>query len=151
MTYSEIPLLSPGEYVNFKEYTLDRHQRKQTTLEISDLEVECVIVANTSLSIESLEAFYGVGLEEQDYLVLSKAPYHRLVLKVVDDYDPMKLYFKVIELNPYFMSQGLQELDKSQYSPYVMNINPNQLIDSNVGAVRGFKDYQVGIGLFNKK
>ena len=61
-----------GSVINFKEYTLNRHERKVLTLEINDGVVQEVFPANMKLNREVLEKYYGDGLDETDYLQLSQ-------------------------------------------------------------------------------
>lgn len=99
-----------GSVINFKEYTLNRHERKVLTLEINDGVVQEVFPANTKLNRETLEKYYGDGLGEIDYLQLSQVNCPRIVVGLgINQNNEMDV--KILILNKDFYNMGLQELE----------------------------------------
>lgn len=99
-----------GSVINFKEYTLNRHERKVLTLEINDGVVQDVFPANTKLNREVLEKYYGDGLDETDYLQLSQVNCPRIVVGLgLNQNNEMDV--KTLILNKDFYNMGLQELE----------------------------------------
>ena len=105
-----IQLVHKGSVINFKEYTLNRHERKVLTLEINDGVVQEVFPANTKLNREVLEKYYGDGLDETDYLQLSQVNCPRIVVGLgLNQNNEMDV--KILILNKDFYNMGLQELE----------------------------------------
>ena len=99
-----------GSVINFKEYTLNRHERKVLTLEINDGVVQEVFPANMKLNRETLEKYYGDGLDEIDYLQLSQVNCPRIVVGLgLNQNNEMDV--KILILNKDFYNMGLQELE----------------------------------------
>ena len=99
-----------GSVINFKEYTLNRHERKVLTLEINDGVVQEVFPANMKLNRETLEKYYGDGLDEIDYLQLSQVNCPRIVVGLgINQNNEMDV--KILILNKDFYNMGLQELE----------------------------------------
>lgn len=102
--------LLPDTMITFKEYTLDRHERKRMTIEIQDAMVHDIILANQKLSRDDLELYYGEGLEDIDYLQLSCMNCLRVVLRTgINELE--QPVFKVISLSKDFYEEGLQEVE----------------------------------------
>lgn len=105
-----IQSIHKGSVITFKEYTLNRHERKKLTLEIENGVVQEVFPANEKLSREVLEKYYGDGLDEIDYLQLSQMNCPRLVVGLgINQNNEMDI--KVLILNKDFYNMGLQELE----------------------------------------
>lgn len=99
-----------GSVINFKEYTLNRHERKVLTLEINDGVVQEVFPANMKLNRETLEKYYGDRLDEIDYLQLSQVNCPRIVVGLgLNQNNEMDV--KILILNKDFYNMGLQELE----------------------------------------
>ena len=99
-----------GSVISFKEYTLNRHERKVLTLEINDGVVQEVFPANMKLNRETLEKYYGDGLDEIDYLQLSQVNCPRIVVGLgLNQNNEMDV--KILILNKDFYNMGLQELE----------------------------------------
>lgn len=101
--------LHEGSVVNFREYTLDRHERKKLTLSIEGGVVQAVFPANQQLSRETLEQYYGVELDEVDYLQLSQMNCPRVVVGLGLN-QKGELNIKILVLNKDFYNMGLQEI-----------------------------------------
>lgn len=99
-----------GSVINFKEYTLNRHERKVLTLEINDGVVQEVFPANTKLNREVLEKYYGDGLDEIDYLQISQVNCPRIVVGLGLNHNN-EMNVKILILNKDFYNMGLQELE----------------------------------------
>jgi len=110
MTFDEcVQSIHEGSVVDFKEYTLDRHERKRLSLGISGALVQRVFQANETLSREVLEEYYGTELEDIDYLQLSTMNCPRFVLSLGINREG-NVDIKIIILNKDFYTTGLQEL-----------------------------------------
>lgn len=96
-----------GSVIDFTEYTLDRHGRKKPSIKIEGATVQDIIPANTALSRETLETYYGSELETNDYLQLSCMNCPRIVLGLGLN-DKQELEVKIITLIADFISMGLQ-------------------------------------------
>lgn len=122
MTFDEcVQSIHKGSVVSFKEYSLDRHERKHLSLSIDGAVVHEVFPANEKLSRDVLEQYYGEELEEQDYLQLSQMNCPRVVLNLGMSEDNSSMNIKIIVLNSDFYSTGLQEVSVTN------SINPNNL------------------------
>lgn len=148
--YNEIDdKVLPNMFISFREYTWDRHQRKELTLDIQSQEVIGVIQPNQPMERTELEAIYGRDMEDIDYLALSRSSNYRLILQIVDVEHPEKgAQYRVISLNKDFMNMGLQELELVSLPQIAVGADPNMLLDSERGGIKGFSDYQVGAALF---
>ena len=111
MTYSEfLDYIRPGMVIRFKEFTLDRHERKKLAFEIAEVLVHDIIPANQPMSKDLMIKYYGDGLEDITYLQLSSMNCTRIVLIVGTNEESQPLY-KVIALNQDFYNLGLQEIE----------------------------------------
>lgn len=110
MTFDEcVQSIHKGSVISFKEYTLDRHERKRLSLNIDEATVQEVFPANETLSREVLEQYYGTELEEQDYLQLSCMNCPRFVVSLgVSEENIMDI--KILILNRDFYNMGHQEI-----------------------------------------
>lgn len=135
VSYEELETLPVGTIVIYRDYTLDRHERKHMSSEFANLPVECVIPAGTALNRDVLELYLGKELEDEVYLASSISNNHRLVLKYSDSQTGKETYY-MVNLNPYFMDTQQQELFKvvEDYKPTIPNYN----------RVLGFNDYDFG-------
>lgn len=135
VSYDKIESLSVGTIVTYRDYTLDRHERKHLSSEFANLPIESIIPAGTALNRETLEIYLGKDLENEVYLANSVSNNHRLVLKYTDVSTGKETYY-MVSLNPYFMSTKQQELFTvlDEYKPVIPNYN----------RVLGFKDYDFG-------
>ena len=110
MKYNEIlSKITEGTVITFREYTLDRRERKHLTLSIDNSLIERIIPANFPLSINELEEYYGEGLSQQDYLQLSCVNCVRIIL-FTEVKDGKRIYTPVFFNKDYYES-GLQEIE----------------------------------------
>ena len=135
VSYDQIENLSVGTIVTYRDYTLDRHERKHLSSEFANLPIESIIPAGTALNREILEVYLSKNLENEVYLVNSVSNNHRLVLRYTDASNGKETYY-IVSLNPYFMSTNQQELFTmvEEHTPVIPNYN----------RVLGFKDYDFG-------
>ena len=110
MTFDEcIQSIHKGSVISFKEYTLDRHERKHLALNIEGAVVQEVFSADEALPREVLEQFYGTELAEQDYLQLSCMNCPRFVVSLgISEENVMDI--KILVLNRDFYNMGHQEI-----------------------------------------
>lgn len=129
MTFDEcVQSIRKGSVISFKEYTLDRHERKRLSLNIDGAVVQEVFPANETLSRETLEQYYGTELSEQDYLQLSCMNSPRLVLSLGISEDNV-MDIKIIILNCDFYNMGHQEVVvTNELSPENISYEPNYLM-----------------------
>ena len=99
-----------GSVIKFKEYSLDRHERKKLSLEIDGAVVQDIIGANQPISKDLMVRYYGEGLDDTTYLQLSSVNCMRVVLIVGNTEDNQPIY-KVILFNQDFYNLGLQEIE----------------------------------------
>ena len=126
MTFDEcVQSIRKGSVISFKEYTLDRHERKRLSLNIDGAIVQEVFPANETLSREVLEQYYGTELEEQDYLQLSCMNCPRFVVSLgISEENVMNI--KILILNRDFFNMGHQEVTvTNELSPENMAYEPN--------------------------
>lgn len=126
MTFDEcVQSIRKGSVISFKEYTLDRHERKRLSLNIDGAIVQEVFPANETLSREVLEQYYGTELEEQDYLQLSCMNCPRFVVSLgISEENVMDI--KILILNRDFFNMGHQEVTvTNELSPENMAFEPN--------------------------
>lgn len=110
MNFEEcVQALREGSVITFKEYILDRHERKQLTIEINDGVVQTVFPANERLSRETLNQYYGTELSDVDYLQLSQMNCPRIVVGLGLNQNN-ELNIKILVLNKDFYNTGLQEI-----------------------------------------
>lgn len=111
MTYDEvISDIREGSIITYKEYTLDRHERKRETLEIEGAVVQRVFNSNEKLDRATLEKYYGYGLSDIEYLQLSQMNCPRIVLGLGLN-TKGELEVKIILLNRDYYNLGLQVLE----------------------------------------
>lgn len=126
MTFDEcVQSIRKGSVISFKEYTLDRHERKRLSLNIDGAIVQEVFPANETLSRDVLEQYYGTELEEQDYLQLSCMNCPRFVVSLgISEENVMDI--KILILNRDFYNMGHQEITvTNELSPENMAYEPN--------------------------
>lgn len=99
-----------GSVINFKEYVLDRHEKRILNISIEGSIVQEVIQSNTQLDRSQLENYYGAGLSDVDYLQLSSMPCPRLILNLGVN-EQHQTNIKVITLNEDFIRMGLQVVE----------------------------------------
>ena len=104
-----IESIHAGSVISFREYVLDRHERKQLSLSISDGVVQTVFPANQQLSRETLEQYYGIELDDVDYLQLSQMNCPRVVINLGLNQNN-EIDIKILVLNKDFYNTGLQEI-----------------------------------------
>lgn len=110
LNFDEITqIIHKGSVVTFREYSLDRHERKHLSVSIEDGVVQAVIPAKEKLSRDALEQYYGTELDEVDYLQLSEMNCPRIVVSLGFNQNN-QLDIKVIILNKDFYNVGMQEL-----------------------------------------
>lgn len=110
MTFDEcVQSIRKGSVISFKEYTLDRHERKHLSLEVDGAVVQEIFPANETLSREILEQYYGTELAEQDYLQLSCMNSPRFVVSLgITEENVMNI--KILVVNRDFYNMGHQEI-----------------------------------------
>lgn len=126
MTFDEcVQSIHKGSVISFKEYTLDRHERKHLSLDIDGAIVQEVFPANETLSREVLEQYYGTELAEQDYLQLSCMNCPRFVVSLgISEENVMDI--KILVLNRDFYNMGHQEIKATnEVSPENMGYEPS--------------------------
>lgn len=126
MTFDEcVQSIRKGSVISFKEYTLDRHERKRLSLNIDGAIVQEVFPANETLSREVLEQYYGTELEEQDYLQLSCMNCPRFVVSLgISEENVMDI--KILILNRDFYNMGHQEITvTNELSPENIAFEPS--------------------------
>lgn len=110
MTYEEcVEQIREGSVIEFKEYTLDRHERRHLAMHIEQTVVYKILPQNVTISREVLEEIYGTDLETEDYLQLSCMNCQRYVLSLGINSDG-EMDIKVICLNKDYYNTGLQEV-----------------------------------------
>lgn len=111
MLYDELTnSVREGSVISFKEYTLDRHERRHISIQIDDAVVYRVIPTNKQLSREELEELYGTELDDIDYQQLSCMNCIRFVLNLGVQQDG-SMDIKIIVVNKYFYETKLQEVE----------------------------------------
>lgn len=104
-----VQMLHKGSVIDFREYSLDRHERKHLSVGIENGVVQAIIPAYEKLPRETLEQYYGTELSETDYLQLSEMNCPRIVVSLGLNQDN-QLNIKVIILNEDFYKMGMQEI-----------------------------------------
>lgn len=117
--------INEGSVVTFREYSLDRHERKHLSLEIENAVVQEVWEAGSTVPLDTLEHYYGEGLDSPDLLQLSCVNSPRIVLSLgVNERNEMDV--KIVTLVRDFFDLGLQELtvisEGSSYEPSYVDI-----------------------------
>lgn len=126
MNFEEcIQNIHEGSVIDFQEYVLNRHEKKQLTLSIKDGVVQTVFPANERLSRDILEKYYGTELSNTDYLQLSLMNCPRIVVSLGLN-SRNELDVKVLILNKDFYNMGLQKIDITNELP--VGNEPNYLL-----------------------
>lgn len=99
-----------GSVISFKEYTVDRREKKHLTISIENSVVHEVIPPNTPIGRELLEQYYGTELSDQDYLQLSSVNCARIILLIGINEQGQNEY-KPILFNQDYYELGLQEIE----------------------------------------
>lgn len=111
MKYTQlVESIVPNSVLTFKEYELDRHERKRLTYEIGPAPVECVVLPNQPLCRADLEKYYGSELSDLDYCQLACMSDFRFILRVGIDEENQPVY-KPILINQDFFNMGLQTVE----------------------------------------
>lgn len=111
MTLNEVmSQIAAGSVVNFKEYVLDRHEKRILNISIEGSVVQEIIQPNTQLNRSQLERYYGEGLSDIDYLQLSSMSCPRLILNLGMN-EQHQTNIKIITLNDDFIRMGLQVVE----------------------------------------
>lgn len=111
MTLNEVmSQIAAGSVVNFKEYVLDRHEKRILNISIEGSVVQEIIQPNTQLNRSQLELYYGEGLSDIDYLQLSSMSCPRLILNLGMN-EQHQTNIKIITLNDDFIRMGLQVVE----------------------------------------
>lgn len=129
MTFDEcVQSIRKGSVISFKEYTLDRHERKHLSLDIEGAVIQEVFPANETLSREVLEQYYGTELAEQDYLQLSCMNCPRFVVSLgISEENVMNI--KILVLNRDFYNMGHQEITvTNELAPENLEYEPNYVM-----------------------
>lgn len=111
MTYDElVAALVPNMVITFREFALDRHERKHVSVSYENAIVHEIVPPGMLLSREKLVAWYGEGLSDTDYLQLSKQHDLRLALNMgLDQYGQMII--RPITVNRTYFNAGLQSIE----------------------------------------
>lgn len=126
-----ISKIAVGTVINFKEYILDRRERKRLSVDIREATVQEVIPANQPMSRDLLLKYYGEELDDIVYLQLSIVNCLRIVL-IVDVGEDNQPIHKVISLNKDFYNASLQQLE-------ILGINaPNVFDGQHNNPIMGF-------------
>ena len=119
-----ISSIKESSVVSYKEYELDRHERKKEVLYIEDSIVQAVFPANKPLDRVTLETYYGKDISDMEAMSLSVVNCPRIVLGLgVNKYNELDI--KVVTLNQDFFNLGLQELTVTN------ELNPVNLDEPN--------------------
>lgn len=110
--YKDLSTITTGSVVHYHEYTLDIHERKKLTGEVEGL-LLTHILPNVALSADEIKSYYNIK-GDANLTPLSCVPNHRIVLQVGTDHNSVPVY-TTINLNEYFMSQGLQTVECEIY------------------------------------
>lgn len=125
MTFEDkVASIHAGSVVTYREYTLDRHERKKETLSIIDGVVQTVFNANETLDRETLIQYYGEGFDDIDYLQLATMNCPRIVIGLGLNQNN-ELDVKIIVLNKDFYNLGLQEIEVTN------ELDPHNLVEPN--------------------
>ena len=110
-TYEQLlATIVKGSVISFREYNLDRREKKHLVFSIENTLVHDIIPANIPLSRTVLEDYYGQYLSDQDYLQLSSINCLRIVLFIENDENDKPRYKPLLFNKDYYL-QGLQELE----------------------------------------
>lgn len=126
MTYDDLLKVKIGSIVSYKEYVLDRHEKRHLQLEINNAVVHSIIPPNSPLNLETLEEYYGKDLEIQEYVQLSAINCLRIVLNIGVDADTQLPLYKPLLINQDFYQVGLQQIEVINSSP--APIEPNYML-----------------------
>lgn len=125
MTYEELTSeVHPGSVVTFKEYSLDRHEKRHLSVSVDNAAVYDVIQPYEPVPLAKLEQYYGTDLAAQDYQQLAVINDLRLVLSLGINAQG-ELDIKIIRINPIFFNSGLQTVDIT--NEVVIGQEPNYL------------------------
>lgn len=131
-SYENIVNIPTKSTVEFKQYTLDRHENKKLEESVVG-ELFAVIPPLEQLNSDLIETYYK-GVSHEYYPALSQSPDTRLVITV--GYDRMGIpIYKTISINKYFNSIGLQTIEYKESAVYKPEL-PNQIL--------GFNSYDIG-------
>lgn len=118
MTYEKcVSEIHEGSVINFKEYSLDRKEKRHLSLEIDSGMVQRVFQPNEQLSVDTLQQYYGEELEDTVYLQLSQMNCLRVVVILGVETDGTQ-DIKILQIVKDFVSTGLQQVEViNQMSP----------------------------------
>ena len=133
MNYDNIPQIPQKSVVHFKEFTLDRHEKKKLSKEVKGI-LLTIITPEQSLDGEILKMYYP-DTDENQHPILSLQPFYRLVLETGTNRLGMPVY-TTVHTNKYFMLVGLQEIDWKENVIEVQPEIPSQIL--------GFNSYDIG-------
>lgn len=110
MTLDEVTQRCPvGSVVSFREWSLDRRERRSLSLSIDHAQVHEVIPPMAKVGRAHLGELYGEGLPDVAYEQLSQLHDLRLVLSLGMTVSG-RLDLRVVQLNEYYLAEGLQEV-----------------------------------------
>ena len=131
-SYGDIVNIPIKSMVEFKQYSLDRHENKKLEDTVVG-ELFTIIPSCEQLSLELLETYYK-GVSSEHYTALSYSPDIRLVIIIGNDRMGIPIY-KTISINSYFYSVGLQTIEYKELTTFKPEL-PNQIL--------GFSSYDIG-------
>ena len=105
-----IKKMKPGKTINFREYTLDRHERKHESVYISNGIIRDCFPGGEIINIDRLKEIYGEELDIDDYRALSICMSPRFLISVGTDDDGNDMV-KMVTINKYFYQTGQQEVE----------------------------------------
>ena len=137
LSYDEIQEIPADSEIEFKEYGLDRNEKKFEKISIKG-KLKAIILPNIPIGSTELKIYYQ-NITDSDFVALSVSPNIRLVIQVGEDKFHIPI-FRVISINNYFISIQLQEVKLSQEEvqnqEFLLRSQPEQLL--------GFNSYGVG-------
>lgn len=132
MTFEEtVKSLKVGDVIDFKEYTLNRHERKIMTLHIEGGIIQDILQADVKLDRDTLEKYYGDELDTEDYLQLALMNCPRVVISLgLNERNEMDI--KIITLNKDFFNMGLQVIETISRSGDISEPNYMSIMRSSI-------------------
>lgn len=134
--------MKPGKTITFREYTLDRHERKHESVFIENGIIRDCFPGGEVINLDRMKEIWGEDLEIDDYRALSICMSPRFLVSVGTDEDGNDMV-KMLTINQYFYETGQQEvtikgMETDVVTPHKVrkvNEEPNYL-----EAMRAFND-----------
>lgn len=132
VTYEKINNIPLKSVVTFREYSLDRNEKRILHNEVIG-ELSSIIYPGEGLDIQMIELYYP-DVDQEYYPVFSVKTFYRLVLVTGTNRFGLPKY-QVIDLNQYYMNVRLQTVEYDESVKPVIE-TPSQLL--------GFNSYEIG-------